>query len=147
MIRCVVLSFVLLSTFVSNASADIPPPPGHKRVNPRVCFEGIDKHADHIFYLQLDTFRGGPGPPPNRLVQVIDSDPFSLSAGIPIRYLLALERKEFEQRWKDDPSSKWLNNETDGVKAASVTAPPTIGKTTDKEVPVTVYRVASRTAS
>ena len=122
MIRCVVLSFVLLSTFVSNASADTAPPPGHKRVNPYVRFEGIEKHADHLFYVQLQTFSGGPGPKPNRLSQVIDSAPFTFYAEDRIQtlFLLAIERKEFDKRSKDETSLEWLTDKADGVKSALI---------------------------
>jgi hypothetical protein len=53
-----------------------------------------------------------------------------------------MERKDFDQRAKDDPSLKWLTDKTDGVLYISIDSPVTVGKVSDKEVPVTTYRVA-----
>ena len=115
-----------------------------KYVDPRVRFEGVEQHVDHVFYLRFLTFTASPGGIPYRVVEVKDSKAFSLNAQrrLANMQLLAMERKEFAARVTDDPSFKWLTDMTEGVLRASITAPATTGPANLKEVPVTTYRIA-----
>lgn len=138
-------SIAILTALFSAAAtyADVPLPKDLKYVDPRVSFEGVEKHADHVFYLRFLTFSGGPAGVPHRMMEVKDGKPFNLNAQRRLGnlYLLAMERKEFEKRKSEDSSLKWLSEKTEGVKAAFINAPSTIGKVSETEVPVTTYRV------
>jgi hypothetical protein len=128
---------------VSAVRADLPLPSNLKYVDPRVRFEGIEKHKDYVFHLRFLTFVGGPANVPYRLIEVKDEKPFNLNAKRRLfnMSLLAMERKEFGKRAKDDPSLKWLTDKTEGVLAATVSPPATTAPATVKEAPVTTYRV------
>jgi hypothetical protein len=130
---------------VSAASADIALPEDLKYVDPRVRFEGIDAHADHVFYLRYRTFSTGPGRGvPYTMVKVKDSNAFRIEAGrwLVDMELLALDRKEFEKRAKDDPSLKWLTDKTEGVLRARVDEPSNMASVNSKGAPLTIYRVS-----
>lgn len=142
MIRALALVFVGSLVFVSVASADIPLPRDLTYIDPRVRFEGIDKYPDQVFYLRFLTFTGGPGGVPYKLVAVKDTKDFALGAQRRLinMQLLALERKEFEKRAKEDSSLKWLTDKSEGVLAARVNTPSTTARRNEKP-PVTTYRV------
>jgi hypothetical protein len=125
------------------ASADIPLPRDLKYVDPRVSFEGIDKQGDYVFYLRFLTFSGGPAGVPHTLIEVKDAKPFNLKAQRRLgdMTLLAMDRKEFDKRKKEDASLKWLTDKTPDVLKASVATPATTASVNIKEVPVTAYRV------
>lgn len=125
------------------SSADVPLPKNLKYVDPRVRFEGIDKLPDQVVFLRYLTFSGGPANVPYKVVQVKDDKPFNLNAQrrLSNMQLLALDRKEFDKRAKDDPSLKWLTDKTEGVQHAAVATPSTTAPANSKEVPVTTYRV------
>ena len=144
MFRMICIASVLGLFLASVAFADLPLPKDLKYVDPRVRFEGIDNVADQVFYLRFLTFASAPGSTPYTLKEVKDAKPFNLNAQrrLTNMSLLAIERKDFDKRAKDDPSLKWLSDKTDGVKSASLQAPSTVGKISEKEVPVTTYRVA-----
>jgi hypothetical protein len=129
--------------FASRGAADIPLPPNLKYVDPRVAFEGVEKHPDYVFHLRFKTFAGGPVGVPYTRVEVKDDKAFGLKAQRRIIdfKLLAVERKEFERRAKADPTLAWLTDPADGVQAAALPTPPTVGKADDKDVPVTTYKV------
>jgi hypothetical protein len=57
-------------------------------------------------------------------------------------HLLAMERKEFEKRAKEDPTLKWFTDKTGGVLRANVVSPSTVVSVLVREAPVTTYRVA-----
>ena len=135
---------ILTALFSAAASyADVPLPKDLKYVDPRVSFEGVEKQADHVFYVRFLTFTGGPGKTPYRVMEVNDAKPFNLKAERRLinMSLLAMDRKEFDKRKNEDPSLKWLTDKTAGVTAASFNAPSTVGKVSQTEVPVTTYRV------
>lgn len=118
-------------------------PKDQKVAEPPVQFEGIDKHADYVFHLSFHIIYVG-----SSLVEVKDSNAFKLdfkrtdiSPSVSYMALLAMERKAFEQRKKEDPSLKWLTTETDGVLEAKLTPPKSTVPITVKEIPVTTYRV------
>jgi hypothetical protein len=141
--RTFTLAAVCSLLIVSAASADLPLPKDIKYVDPRVRFEGIDAHADYVFHLRFLTFVGGPNGVPYTVIEVKDAKPFNLNAQRRLinMQLLAVERKEFEKRAKDEPSLKWLTDKTEGVLAAKVVSPSTTAPISIKEVPVTTYRV------
>ena len=130
--------------FAAGVFADIALPGNIKYIDPRVSFQGIEKHPDYVFHLRFLTFSGGPANVPHRLVEVKDSSVFNLNAArrLTDMKLLALERKEFDKRAKDDPSLKWLTDKTEGVLWASVTPPSTTAPANVKEAPVTIYNVS-----
>ncbi|HZZ80485.1 MAG TPA: hypothetical protein VFE62_18420 [Gemmataceae bacterium] len=128
---------------VGAVSADVPLPKDKKYIDPRVKFDGVEKYADHVFYLRFLTFTGGPARTPYTLREVKDGKPFALNAKRRIINvtLLAMNRKEFAKLSKDDASLKWLSDKTEGVVTANVIAPSTVGSADLKEAPVTTYRV------
>jgi hypothetical protein len=112
---------------------------GQKVIHPRVSFEGIEKYADHVFYLRFQPNRDGG---PYQTIEVKDTTPVNLHGGhLSNMSLLAMERKEFDHRAADDPTLNWLSARTGGVMQASLTTPPTRGPDYELQVPVTVYRV------
>ena len=70
MSRTKVLALAVGLLLVAAVRADIPLPKTHKYVDPRVRFEGIDTHADYVFYLRYLTFTGGPSGVPHTTVEV-----------------------------------------------------------------------------
>ncbi len=136
-------AIVLIMSAASVALADIPLPKDLKYVDPRVRFEGIDKQPAFVFHLRFLTFTGGPAGAPFRLIEVKDEKPFNLKAERRLinMSLLAMDRKEFAKRAKEDPSLKWLTDKTDGVLKSAITPPSTVGSVNLKEVPITTYRV------
>jgi hypothetical protein len=143
MYRAALFAWAIIFVSASVASADVPLPKDIKYVDPRVSFEGIDKQADHVFYLRFLSFNGGPAGAPYTLIEVKDSKPFNLKAQrrLTDMSLLAMERKEFDKRKQDDASLKWLTDKTPGVLKASIATPATTASVNIKEVPVTAYRV------
>jgi hypothetical protein len=125
------------------AWADVPLPKDIKYIDPRVKFERVKDHADQVFHLRFLTFSGGPSGIPYRVMEVKDSEPFNLNAQRRLydMKLLAMDRKEFEKRAKDDPSLKWLTDKTEGVLSVAVSPPSTTASVKVKEAPVTTYRV------
>ena len=144
MYRVILFTLAVSLVSVSAVSADIPLPKNLKYVDPRVRFDGIDKYEDYVFYLRFLTFTGGPAGVPHRLMEVKDTKAFNLKAERRLgnMSLLAIERKDFDKRSKEDPSLKWLTDKTEGVLAATFNSPSTTGSVNDKEVPVTAYRAA-----
>ena len=143
MYRQIVSALAVSLVLAPSASADVVRP-GEKSVNPLVRFMGIEEHQEHVFYLQIQREqRNEPDKPSPKLIEVKDSTPFNLNAGFRLEsmYLLAIERKEFDKRAKDDPSLKWLTEEADGVMCAYPIMPSTIGLIDDVAVPLTSYRV------
>ena len=164
MIRRVMLSFVLASTWAFNVSADSAPPTRPtplthlKRVDPRVCFKGIEDYPDHVFFLwYYNLGRGNPMGTPPSLVEVKNSGVFTLNRGnFRTLTLLAMPRKDFDKRSAEDPSLVWLKGEPLGrhsendlawlrnipdVLYSYVQAPPTWASAYVDETPVTEYRV------
>ena len=141
--RLAILAFAL-SVAVSTAWADVPLPSDLKYIDPRMRFDGVEEHKDYVFHLRFLTFSGGPANTPYRLIEVKDAKPFDLKSQRRLTgmALLAMERKEFDKRAKDDPSLKWLTDKTEGVLKASINAPSTVGSVKDKEVPVTEYKTS-----
>ncbi len=139
----IVISAFLLCLAGSVALGDVPLPPDLKYVDPRVRFDGVEKHGDYVFHLRFLTFSGGPANTPYTLIEVKDEKPFQLNAQrrISNMALLAMEKKDFDKRAKDDPSLKWLTDKTAGVLSAYVSTPSTTGSVKAKEVPVTEYKV------
>lgn len=147
MARILALAMVgnLLTALAVFANAGPPPvPEGRKVVEPRLRLEGVDKHADYVFHVYFNVLYVG-----SSLVEVKDANPIEL----PLKWkdrlprvtdarLLAMERKEFERRKKDDSSLKWLTAETESVLSAKLTPPETTVPKTLKEPPVTTYRIA-----
>jgi hypothetical protein len=134
---------VLLLAIAAAARADIPLPDNLKYVDPRVAFEGVEKHPDYVFHLRFLTFVGGPSGVPHRLVEVRNADAFNLNAQRRLfdMKLLAMDRKEFEKRSQGNKSLDWLTDETPGVIAAEVDSPSTTAPKKLAEAPVTRYRV------
>lgn len=142
MSRVILFAFTSSLIATSVAVADIPLPPNFKYVIPRVRFDGVKKHADYVFTLRFETEGRAPNSRHHGLIVVNDDTPFDFNVQrIFGMSLLAMERKEFSKRVKEDPSLKWLTDETDGVLRASVSPPSTTGSVKDKEVPVTAYKV------
>ncbi len=141
------LSLVVLLIPIPAAFADIPLPKGVRRIKPVVRFEGIEKHADHVFFLRYLSSVGPPidGVPP-MMVEVKDAAPIELFAGrfIQVYEFFALNRDDFNKRVKDDPSRKWLTEKAPGVLRADMRGPITTATERDKVDPVTVYRVSIR---
>lgn len=136
---------VLLCAGVALPNAGPPAvPKGHKVVEPPVRFEGTDKLADYVFCLRYRTvyFDCGHG-----VVEVKGSEPITLKFTrkefTPRLYmvLLAVERREFEKRKKNDEALKWLEDAKDGVLSATLTPPETTAPADAKNVPVTTYHV------
>ena len=121
--------------FASAVLADLPLPKNIKYVDPRVSFQGIEKNFDYVFYLRYLTFVGGPASVPHTLVEVKNSNAFNLNCQRRLMdmKLLALDRKEFDKRAKNDPSLKWLTHETEGVLWAEVSPPSTTAQADVKE--------------
>jgi hypothetical protein len=138
------LAFAFLLALAPAASADIALPPGLKYVKPRVQFDGVEKYADHAFFLKFRSSPGNPFAAPPTYVQVKNAEPFTLEAARRIAglELYALPAKDAEKLRADDPSYKWLDDKTPGVLRASLTPPSTVAPVTVKEAPVTPYRVA-----
>src|SRR5580658_267311 len=113
--RTLAMASAVCLLVASAGSADFPRPElkGYRFVDPRVSFEGIDKHTDYVFYLRYLTWTGknrqGLVIPPT-MILVKDSKAFSLKTEEYLTevHLLAMDRKEFEKREKADPSLKWL---------------------------------------
>jgi len=141
--RTLILAVAGSLLVTSAVLADLPLPRNLKYVDPRVSFQGIDKHPDYVFHLRFLTFQGGPGGVPHRLLEVKDSNAFNLNASRRLidMKLLAMERKEFDKRAKNDRSLKWLTDKTEGVLSAEVAPPSTTAPASVKEAPVTSYRV------
>jgi hypothetical protein len=93
--------------------------------------------------LRFLTFTGGPANVPYTLREVKDAKPFAMNAQRRLgnMTLLAMDRKEFQKRAKEDASLKWLTDKTEGVLKANLDTPDTVGSVKRKEAPVTVYRV------
>lgn len=137
------LAIAATLTFAAAISANSGPPslPKEHRVHePSVCFEGIDKHADHVFYLRFNIIYRG-----LTLIEVKDDKAIKLNLGFTDRkpvfgemVLLAIERKAFEQRKKDDPSLKWLKETNEGLLVAKLDPP-------ESTVPVSVKTNATMT--
>jgi len=143
-----VSSLALVAAVFANAGPP-PLPKGHKVAEPPVRFEGIDKHPDHIFHLCYGgTFLGV------TVVEIKDANVIKLKfkfglnsqdhkPNLSYMALVAMERKEFEKRQKENPSLKWLYDEpkAKGVLEAKLVPPATTVPITVKEIPVTTYRV------
>jgi hypothetical protein len=144
------LALALIAAWLSAqvARANFGPPivpKGQKRVEPQVRFEGTDKHANHVFYVFYSAAYFG-----YQLAEVKEGEPIKLkfdsfkdSDRYPQYYLelLALERKDFEERKKADPSLKWLGDKKEGAIIAKAEAPKGTVPSHVKDVPVTTYRV------
>jgi hypothetical protein len=93
--------------------------------------------------LRFLTFTGGPARAKPTLREVKDAKPFALNAQRRIIdvTLLAMDRKEFEKRAREDSSLGWLSDKTEGVLKANINAPSTVVSADLKEAPVTTYRV------
>jgi len=152
----VVLSTVLLSLWASTVSADLPPPPHLKEVDPRVRFDGIEDYPDHVFFLRFYDVHGNPNGTPASHVEVKSSEVLSFKARrIYHLELLAMPRKDFDKRNADDPSLSWLKgqplgsheNDLSGVKVipnvrySDVQSPPTLASAYASESPITEYRI------
>jgi hypothetical protein len=138
------LAFVIVvGLAVLPARADVPLPKNLRYIDPRVRFENVDAYPDHVFYLRYLTFSGGPANIPYTLVSVKNIQPFNLNAQRRLinMHLLAVERKTFEEKAKQEPDLKWLTDKTDGVLKASFNEPSTTAPANVKEAPVTNYRI------
>lgn len=129
----------------SSSRGDIPLPPNLKYIDPVVRFDGLAKLPDYEFRLRFITFVGGPSGVPATYKSVTDGSAFPLGASRRLldMQLLGLKRDEFARRAKEDPSLRWLTDETPHVLAADVPTPSTTGKATEA-VPVTNYRVSMK---
>jgi hypothetical protein len=138
------LSGLVLIGFVSILRADVPLPPNLQYVDPRVQFNGIDKHDDHVFFLRFLTFSGGPAGRPHTVTEVKHTKPFNLNAQrrLTDMSLIAVERKVYEKRAKDDPKLQWLTEASPGILRTSIATPSTTAAKSLKEVPVTSYQVS-----
>ena len=145
MLRRIWFIFVGVLCIASAAWADLPAPKGSIHVDPRVRFEGMTKHADHVFFLRYSSGFLPNGIPP-LLIELKENNTFTLHTGRRIFSfeVVALDRKEFDKRAKADPTLKWLTDKTPGVLKTDVEPPSNVGSVNDKEVPVTGYRVAIR---
>lgn len=143
MYRVILLTFMLSLVAVSATWADVPLPPNLKYVDPRVRFDGMDKYADHVFFLRFQTGNGNPFAAPARVVELKNKGPFPLKAGrrIANMVVLAMTRKDFDKRKTDDPAFAWLTKDSTDVQKAMIEAPSTTASAKDKQVPVTEYRV------
>lgn len=143
MVRLLAIASLLFSS--ATVFADIPLPKGERSVKPVVRFEGLEKHADHVFFLRYLSSVSPPidGIPP-MVFEVKDSKPIDLGGGrfILVYEFFALTKDDFARRLKDDPSRKWLKADTPGVLRADINGPITIAKERDKADPVTSYRVS-----
>jgi hypothetical protein len=137
------VAVLLVLAAVSPAPADLPLPSNLKYVTPRVRFDGLDKHADHAFFLKYHSGQGNPYASPPRCLEVKNAEVFEMAGGRRIAgaQLFAVPREEAEKLRAKDPTLGWLNDKTPGLKA-SVPAPSTVAPKTTREVPVTAYRVA-----
>ena len=128
--------------FASAGLADIPRPPGPIPIA-RVSFQGVENHTDYIFYLRVPPIIHPVRSRTHYLIEVKDSKAFNLD---PTRLadikLLAMDRKEYDKRVKDDPSDNWLTPETKGILSAKVTPLPATAPADVKEAPVTTYNVS-----
>ena len=140
------LAVIGLLVIVGVVSADVPLPKDLKYIDPWVQFDGVEKYVDHVFYLRFLTFTGAPmKKTPFTLREVKNAKPFPLFVRrhLTNMSLLAMDRKEFEKRAKEDASLKWLTDKAEGVlEAYLVDTPETAISVKQKEAPVTVYRVA-----
>ncbi len=140
----VFISSLLMVAAVWGNAGPAPLPKDRKVAEPPVRFEGIEQHPDYIFHLSYNVIYGG-----YTLVEVKDSKAFKLDFKwkdrSPSVYmtLLALERKDFDKRKKDDPSLKWLTDDRKpkGLLEAKLTPPETTVPLNTKEIPLTTYRV------
>ena len=110
-----------------------------------MSFQGVENHTDYIFYLREPPIISHPSRSrPHSLIEVKDSKAFNLGATrLADIKLLAMDRKEFDKRVKDDPSLNWLTPETKGILSAKVTPLPATAAPADvKETPVTTYNVS-----
>src|SRR5437879_1760737 len=121
--RATLLSCAVILFTAAAASADLPPPPDLKAVDPRVRFDGVEKHADYAFVLRYQSGAGNPFAAPVTTV-VLKNAETTLTLKMGRRtvnmHLLALDRKEFDKRRADDGSLKWLTDKTDGVMRANI---------------------------
>lgn len=148
--RTFVMAFTVGLLIARAASADMSPsmPKGYKYADPRVNFEGIEQHPDYVFHLRYLTY-GGKGKQrdddaTHSTIPVKDSKAFSLKTKEYLTdvYLLAMDRKEFDKRAKEDPTLNWLTDKTEGVLRASITELRTNVSEDVKEVPVITYRIS-----
>src|ERR1051326_9055626 len=103
---------------------DLPAPKGSIHVDPRVRFEGMTKHAYHVFFLRYSSGFLPNGIPP-LLIELKENNTFALHTGRRIFSfeVVALDRKEFDKRAKADPTLKWLTDKTPGVLKTDVEPP------------------------
>jgi len=137
-------AFAFALVFVSAASADIALPKDQQQVDPKFCFEGTEKQGDTVFFLRYLTFVGSPSGVPHRLLEIKDDKAFPLGAQRRLSSLqvLALNRKEFEKRSKEDSSLKWLSDKTEGVLMVEIATPNVVFPVSQKEIPVNTYRLS-----
>lgn len=139
--RNLLTSLAVSLLFASTSLANAPLPKNLKRIEPSVRFEGIDKHADHVFFVRY--ISGIPGyPRPAKLVEIKESSEFKIDGThIFSIILLAIKRKDFDKRAKEDPKLEWLTEKAAGVSAVEVDQPSTTAPVKAKVVAVTSYRI------
>ncbi len=139
----VAVSLVVVAAVSGNAGpARLPK--DHKRIDPPVRFEGIEKHSEYVFHVQC-----GGAYLSYRTFQVKDAKSFPLdfpnfkdrAPTISYMVLLAMKRQDFEKRAKADPKLEWLTEKTEGVLSVKLAPPSLVAPVTVKEIPVTTYRV------
>jgi hypothetical protein len=141
--QVLLLAIVAGLVFVSVATADVPLPPDVKYVTPRVRFEGVDKYAEHVFFLKYNAGPGNPLAAPPTIVEVKNTEPFEMTGGRRLAnvHLFAVPRTDVAKLREKDPKMGWLSDSTPGVLKAPLTPPSTTASIKLKEVPITSYRV------
>ena len=117
-----VVSSLAMVAAVSANAGPAPLPKDRKVAEPPVRFEGIDQHPEYIFHLVYHVIYSD-----TTVVEVKDSTAVKLTfkikdstPGVTYMALLAMERKEFDLRKKEDSSLKWLRASTAGVLEVKV---------------------------
>jgi hypothetical protein len=147
MLSLAILTTLSIDTAVWANAGPAPVPKGKKVIEPVLRFEGIDKHADHVFYLRYAAyyFEGA-------CVEVKDASPVKVAfknrgdrmPSVSYVALLAVERQDFDKRKKDDPSLKWMMYDKPGVLEAKLPRPETTAPIESKDVPEATYRVSMK---
>lgn len=137
------IGHLLIAAAVSANAGPAPLPKDRKVAEPPVRFDGLEKHPDYVFHLRYHVLYSD-----TTMIEVKDANAIKLkfkwtdrSPSMTYMALLAMERKEFDRRKKEDSSLKWLEAKADGVLEVKLTPPATTVPLTVKEIPVTTYRI------
>jgi hypothetical protein len=142
MYRVMLLALAVCLVAVSAASADVPLPKDQKYVTPKVRFEGLDKQADHVFFLKWKAGNGNPNVAPTVYRAVKNGEVFEITGG---RRIIGVQLfavpKDVAAKHEKDATMEWLDKEA-GVLKADVVAPNTVVSVKLTEAPTTPYKVS-----